>query len=330
MTDVDSELTLLHRISGKLPYLATSLRRVAETILADPDRAQSFTISELAMHADVAESTVSRFVRELGLQGYKQLLRGLTEAQAAAGVARRNGYDGSTQLIYEGVAREDEVPTIVGKVARSSIQALQLTAEHQDAEAISRAVELIDQARVIVFICMGSSSIAAEEAVMRFTRAGRKCLLFRDQTLQVMIASILDSEDVVIALSDSGQSTSVMEALDLANERGAKTIAITSDPNSPVARIAGLSLFTSNVPSGGELYGESVTSKWAQLLVVDILYAAYAAEHYDETVASLEVTWRNAIRQSRATQSSPGELGRESSATTELPVTDSAGAHSAE
>lgn len=305
MTDVDSDLTLLHRISGKLPYLATSLRRVAETILADPDRAQSFTISELAIHADVAESTVSRFVRELGLQGYKQLLRGLTEAQAAAGVARRNGYDGSTQLVYEGVAREDEVPTIVGKVARSSIQALQLTAEHQDAEAISRAVRLIDDARVIVFICMGSSSIAAEEAVMRFTRAGRKCLLFRDQTLQVMIASILDAEDLVIAISDSGQSTSVMEALDLANERGAKTIAITSDPDSPVARIAGLSLFTSNVPSGGELYGESVTSKWAQLLVVDILYAAYAAEHYDETVASLEVTWRNAIRQSRATQTSP-------------------------
>jgi len=303
MTEPISDLTLLHRISGKLPYMATSLRRVGETILANPDAAQSLTISELAVQASVAESTVSRFVREMGLAGYKQLLRSLTEAQVTAGAARRNDED-TTQLVYEGVVRNDSVEAIVGKVARSSIQAIHLTAVNQDEDALSRAVALIDQSRVIIFVCMGSSSIAAEEAVMRFTRAGRKCMLFRDQTLQVMITSILDPDDVVIAISDSGKSTSVIEAIELANGRGAKTIAITSNPESPVAQTSSVSLFTSSVPSGGELYGESVTSKWAQLLVVDILYAAYAAKHYDATVNSLEVTWQNAIRQTR--QSQPG------------------------
>jgi RpiR family carbohydrate utilization transcriptional regulator len=292
------EHTLLHRISGKLPYLAPSLRLVGETILKSPRAVQSMTISELAIASGVAESTVSRFVRELGIDSYKNLLRGVTEALFVSRSVDETQAD-STPLVYEGVARDDSVESIVGKIERSSIQALRRTAQRQDVDALARAVGYLDQARTVIFVCMGSSSIAAEEAVMRFTRAGLKCLLFRDQSIQVMLASILDREDVLVAISDSGQSTSVIQALRLARTRGAKTIAITSNEDAPLVEQADVTLFTSSVPSGGELYGESVTSKWGQILVIDILYAAYAAGRYDATVHHLEETYQSGIKHSR-------------------------------
>jgi DNA-binding MurR/RpiR family transcriptional regulator len=294
------EYTLLHKISGKLPYLPPSLRQVAETILKEPTAAQSMTISELAVESGVAESTVSRFVRELGVDGYKTLLRGIAEALFVSRSADSNETDARAQLVYEGIARGDDVEAIVGKIERSSVQAMRRTAQRQDIDALTRAVGYLDQAQTIVFVCMGSSSIAAEEAVMRFTRAGRKCLLFRDQSIQVMLASIVDAEDVLIAISDSGQSTSIIQALSLARARGAKTIAITSAEDAPLAAAADVALFTSSVPSGGELYGESVTSKWGQILVIDILYAAFAAGRYDETLSHLEETYQNGIKQSRS------------------------------
>ena len=84
--------------------------------------------------------------------------------------------------------------SIIGKVERSSLEAVRQTAIRFNPEAIEGAVDLIEKAEVIVFFAMGFSSIAAEDGVMRFTRAGKKCLLFRDQSIQVMLATILDAE----------------------------------------------------------------------------------------------------------------------------------------
>lgn len=295
------EYTLFHRIGGKLPYLPASLRQVAETILARPEEAESWTISDLATASGVAESTVSRFVREIGMDGYKSLLRGISEALFVSRTAEQPEGEAGNQLVYEGITRGDQIESIVGKIERSSLQAMRRTAKRQDVDALTRAVGYLDNAHTIVFACMGSSSIAAEEAVMRFTRAGRKCLLFRDQSIQVMLATIIEPDDVLIAISDSGQSTSIIQALTLARTRGARTIAITSNEDAPLAQAADVALFTSSVPSGGELYGESVTSKWGQILVIDILYAAFAAGHYDTTLKHLDETFRNGIKQSRTT-----------------------------
>ena len=134
---------------------------------------------------------------------------------------------------------------------------------------------------------------------MRFTRAGKKCMLFRDQSIQAMASTIVGDQDVVIAVSDSGRSTLVVDIVNTARSHGASTIAITSDPSSPLAKASEVSLFTASVPSGGALYGESVTSKWGQLLVMDSLYAAYAATHFDQTVAHLEETYTAGIQRSR-------------------------------
>jgi DNA-binding MurR/RpiR family transcriptional regulator len=299
MTETFTEGGLLHRISARLPYLPPSLRLVAEAVLKSPERAQAMTITELALAAGVGESTVSRFVKELGVDGYKSMLLGLAEAtfisKAATGTQQA-----ASEVVYEGVNRGDSAAEIVGKVERSSIQSLRRTGNRQDVETIERAVDMIDSSATLVFCCMGSSSIAAEEAVMRFTRAGKKCMLYRDTTIQVMLASILAPGDVLIGISDSGQSTPIIEAMHLAQQRGAATIAITGTEGSPMLEYSDVVLYTATVPSGGELYGESVTSKWGQLLVIDILYAAYATRHYDATVEHLKQTYQGAIRQSRS------------------------------
>ena len=90
----------------------------------------------------------------------------------------------------------------------------------------------------------------------------------------------------------------VVDALRLARERRAATLAITSDPAAPLREHADVALFTAPGP-GDAIYGETVTSKWAQLLVVDALYAAFASRHYDETLRHLEASFATVIRQSR-------------------------------
>ncbi len=42
-----------------------------------------------------------------------------------------------------------------------------------------------------------------------------------------------------------------------------------------------------------------MTSKMAQILVIDILYAIFASRHYDQTLQHLEETYLAAIRDTR-------------------------------
>lgn len=287
--------TLQHRIAAKLPYLSPAMRTVAEFVLEHPGEAQSMTITQLAARCGVAESTISRLVAKLDLESFQALKLGAAQSaflsQAASGERPAEG-------VYNGVARNDEPGAIIAKIARSSEDALRRTAGRLDGEAVAAAVALIERADTLVFCCMGSSSLAAEDGVMRFTRAGRKCLLARDQSVQVMTATILSERDLVIGISDSGASIPVVDALRIAKSRGASTIALTSVEGAPLLEHADVALFTSGTPGEG-LYGEAVTSKWGQVLVMDVLYAAYAARHYDETLAHLRDTYEAAIQASR-------------------------------
>lgn len=52
-------------------------------------------------------------------------------------------------------------------------------------------------------------------------------------------------------------------------------------------------------PPGLDLYGESTTSVSAQNLVLDVLYATFAARHFDQTLRHLENTYTAAIKNTR-------------------------------
>ena len=288
---------LRRQISAKLPYLSPALRQLGEFILATPDAPQSMTISELARAVGVADSTVSRFTSKLGLSGYQALKLGMAEAEFARRAENGAAPEG---FVYENVTRGDSVATILTKLSGSSRHALDETARQLDVEALEKAVGLVERAQTLIIASMGSSSLAAENAVGRFTRAGKKCLLERDQALQVMTAMSVDATDLVIGISDSGRTTLVCEALRLARLRGAPTLAITSDPQAPLVQHADVTLFTGEAKSGEGIYGETVTSKWGQLFVIDALYAAFAARHFEVTLAHLEATYSTAIKHTRS------------------------------
>lgn len=291
---------VLELIAREQPYLNPALRRVADFILEHPNQAKSIPIHELAAVCGVAESSVTRFVKVIGLRSYQELKIAIAETLSARNIPEKE-VPLEEKYVFEGITRSDTEPTIVEKVMSRNIQTIIDTKQRLNFSQVARAVDAIDRARLLIFCCMGSSGLAAEEAVMRFTRAGKKCLLFRDQSIQLMTAAIVIKDDLVFGLSNSGRSAQVIECLNLAQTRGASTIAITSYEDSPLVNFADIALFTATKTASKEygLYRESMTSKMAQILVIDILYAIFASRHYDQTLQHLEETYLAAIRDTR-------------------------------
>ncbi|PKM96310.1 MAG: MurR/RpiR family transcriptional regulator [Firmicutes bacterium HGW-Firmicutes-1] len=287
------EDSVLVRIYRQMPYFNPALKRIGEYVLKHPNESKLLTTKELSTECQVAESTITRFVKELNYKSYRDFKFALVEILTSSDKNNKN--DSSEQsYIYEDIMKTDTSEIIFEKVIQRNIQTLKETKERVNLSEIDKAVSLIKNADTIIFTCMGSSSIAAMEGVMRFTRAGKKCILISDESIQLMCSAISTERDVVIGISNSGRTKSVVNSLKVAKFNNTPTIAITSFEESPITNYADVSLFTSTKTSdeGSALYWEATTSKTAQILIVDLLYACYASEKFESTLEYLDKTYK--------------------------------------
>ena len=124
---------ILDTIYKKAPYLNPALRRIADFIIAQPEQCKTMTIKELAIACDVAESTVTRFVKEIDLKSYQDLKIAIAEALFGNDAM---GAQPEERYVYEGIARTDSASQIIDKVVYRNIQTLIDTRLRLNAELI--------------------------------------------------------------------------------------------------------------------------------------------------------------------------------------------------
>ena len=279
---MNEDVTLLLKIRRILPSLNPALRRIADFILIDPSKIKYLKIKDLAKECSVAESTVIRFVQTIGLNSFHDLKIIITEITSQQN--RDNGQEEA--YVYDDILRTDSIDSIITKIVHRNTKTLQDTKKLISGREIERAVHAIREARMIYIYGAGGSFIAAENARLRLYRIGKQCLALNDGNQQLVSASLLNKDDVAIGISNSGRTKSTVFALKKAKEAGAKTICITNYDQSPITEFADIKLFSSTQDLA--FFQESMTSRVAQILIVDILYAALAVKDFSASVKMLE------------------------------------------
>jgi len=93
---------------------------------------------------------------------------------------------------------------------------------------------------------------------------------------------------VVIAISYSGRTREVVEALTLAKKKGAVTMSITQFGESPLTEIADINLYVAAVENN--FRSGAMASRIAQLTLIDALFIGVACGRYDEVITALNET----------------------------------------
>lgn len=275
---------LLQSLRGRLDDLRPVQRRIAGVILEDPVAAGAMTIDQLAAAAGCAQSSVVNLARELGLTGYRELRAGLV-----AEAARAVGDQGELAFPLE-IDANDPLAVSVERIAAADARAVRDTVRLLDLEVLERSAERLAAARRILLMGVGASGLAALDLQYKLTRLGLSAhaLTSAHDALPAVVG--LSEQDVLLAISDSGRTIDVLDALDLATELGALTLAITGAPASPLARGADEVLLTaSREPS---FRAGATSSRIAQLAIADCLLIALAA--------ALPDAGEGALRRSRA------------------------------
>src|SRR5574344_796770 len=87
---------------------------------------------------------------------------------------------------------------------------------------------------------------------------------------------MIETEDLIIAISHSGESSEIMTILPICKRKGIKIITITSKPNSSMAKIADIHLCTYVTEEAGPLNLAPTTSTTVTLVLGDALAIALA------------------------------------------------------
>jgi DNA-binding MurR/RpiR family transcriptional regulator len=154
---------------------------------------------------------------------------------------------------------------------------------------MERAAQATARARRIDVYGVGGSGAVAQETEVRLFRIGCSVRGWNEVHAATTSAALLTPADVAIGISHSGATRETLEPFELAKERGATTVAITTDPRSPLARAADIRLISSSAETTFTSTG-GIGARHSVLVLIDCLYVRVAQLSYTRASASLALT----------------------------------------
>ncbi|PZU90715.1 MAG: transcriptional regulator [Chelatococcus sp.] len=269
---------VIERLTALRPALPPTAARIADVILGHAAEVVHMSVTEVAERAEASEGSVISLCRQLGARGFQQVK-----------IALARDLVQPVQFIHEDLARADDVGTVIEKIFGSDLQALHDTMKVLDKAAMERAVAAIRGARRVELYGIGSAAPIAEDANYRLLRIGVESKVVVDSHVQAISASLTGPDVATITISHSGSTHETVTATRLAKEAGASTICITNFGKSPLLAHADVVLNT--MARETQFRTEAMTSRIAQLAVIDALIACLSLADYDKAVATIGRTF---------------------------------------
>ncbi|MGM0216975.1 MurR/RpiR family transcriptional regulator [Enterococcus sp. AZ126] len=257
-------------------HLPGSEQKVAEYILKNTSEVINLSAQELAKKSGSSPAAIIRFCRSIEVSGFTDLKLLLSANLGSV----------HTQMSTE-VENGETTNAIKEKLQHRLIHILERTNEHLESEAIDQAVVDLQCAEIIFVYGLGASSLVAQDIYQKFTRLGLNVFFTMDHHLFASALGTNGLKGIFIGVSNSGKNQETNALADLAIEKGLMVIGLTADSDSLLAKKSSILLLT---PAGGEapLRSAATVSLTAQLYVVDVLFFAYAAKNYQETLEKIQ------------------------------------------
>ncbi|MBE6613087.1 MAG: MurR/RpiR family transcriptional regulator [Ruminococcaceae bacterium] len=250
-------------------------KKIADWIIQNPGKIIPLSISELADECQCSEATIVRFARRLGFEGYQALKISLAREDNARDVS-------------ESISPDDNSFEMFEKVCNDIYCSLERTKKVLNPESLSDAADRILAADKVITMGLGNSASVAVDMSHKFLRAGCNAVAYTDNHMQAIAASHLSAGDVAIGISHSGSSRDIVDALRIARERGAVTIAITNYGKSPILKVSDIVLQTVSDETKYSIL--ALNSRIAQLAIVDSLYFYLVFRKGEAATSAIEST----------------------------------------
>jgi DNA-binding MurR/RpiR family transcriptional regulator len=265
------------RLTNIERFFKSNEKKIHEFISGNSADIIHMSITEAAERSGVSEAALVRFAKKLGYKGFQAMK--ISIAQDVVDPAKQ---------IFQQLSEDDTIESLTRKVFASNIQSLNDTVDILSMSAVERAIETIAGAKRLLFYGIGGSGTVALDAQHKFLKIGYLALAFTDANIQAMAASVLGPGDVVVAISHSGASRNLIEAVSIARDAGATIIVLTNFGKSPILKFSDIHLFTSSPETA--FNSDALASRIAELAILDALFVGVAFRNYSQSQDNIRKT----------------------------------------
>ncbi|MBO6047326.1 MAG: MurR/RpiR family transcriptional regulator [Erysipelotrichaceae bacterium] len=221
------DISITNRISMQYDQFLESEKKIARYILNNPQAIADMTISQLAQNSGVSDASVSRFCKKIGTKGFHQLKIGL-----AMELVDTFGEEVSNDISLDNIGQS------LQNILANKIEELKETVNMIDPKLLDTILMDISRARCVQLIAVGNTIPVAIDGAFKFNELGIPSVAGTIWETQLAYTHTLGRNDVLIAISNSGESTKVYEAVKIAKANGARTLGITNNPHSAIGEEA--------------------------------------------------------------------------------------------
>lgn len=254
----------LVEIKAKMRLLAPKERKIAEAILAHPESLASLSLADFASRVGVAQGSVINFAKKHTGGGFPQMK---TFVALACNEGRTDN----------AVSPTDGAKTALVKTVAADRVAFELTCERNGEEVLSRVVAHILSARKVEIYGVFRSAAVATDFCYQLLELGIPASFVSDILTCAISSTMLAPDDLVVAVSSSGRTADVLDAVRNAKAKGVRVLAITGDGDSPIAKHADDVLIA--CAGDGDTAGGTVRA--SQFLLTDAICATIRARQSD-------------------------------------------------
>ena len=237
-------------------------KKIADFILGDDDNhIIAMTLAELSAKLELGEATIVRFCRKIKCKGFQDMKFAIA-------------------LENTTVSTEVEVHNYLDLVENNMLNIIHETKKKADISQLEKAVNMISDTAYLYFFGLGSSGFIAQMAEERLLRVGYRSKAIVENHMQYAQSALCDEHDVIVAISLSGTTPELYDALCNAKENGCQLLAITDHMNSPIAKISDCVLLTNGIEN--PISGGTFTAMTSQIYVMDLLVTGYTRRHAEK------------------------------------------------
>lgn len=280
---MDKNTDIITRINEQYNHMSKSHKVIAGFISEHYDQAVFMTAAKLGDTLGISESTVVRFAASIGYDGYPEFQKSLEEwVKGQLNAVQKMGvkYANSTQS------------EILMSVMRADIEKIQDTILTLDSNAFETAVNIILEAKTVYIVGLRSCEPLARFLHFYLNMIRGNVQLLCTTSVSEMFEQMIriDDKDAIIGISFPRYSMRTLKAMEFANDRNAKVIAITDTIHSP------MNLYSScNLMARSDMVS-IVDSLVAPLSLINALVVALCLKKPEEVKTNLEMleeTWNN-------------------------------------
>ncbi|MCS2149589.1 MurR/RpiR family transcriptional regulator [Scandinavium sp. H11S7] len=256
-------MNCLIRIRQRYSGLAQSDKKLADFILTQPDEARHLSSQQLAGVAGVSQSSVVKFAQKLGFKGFPALKLALSEALAS------NPHPQSVP-VHNQIRGDDPLRLVGEKLIKDNISAMHASLDVNTEEKLRESVDLLRNARRIVLTGIGASGLVAQNFSWKLMKIGFNAVAEQDMHALLATVQAMTSDDLLLAISYSGERREINLAADETLRVGGKILAITGFSPNALQQRASHCLYT--IAEELATRSAAISSTSAQMMLTDLLF----------------------------------------------------------